>query len=71
MKTIKVSFDFDGNTVTASGNVWDSLFVDKMHINVEDSNYDKVALSRSEFHVIKEMAEEIILDKYSNTEVEF
>jgi hypothetical protein len=71
MKTIKVSFDFDGNTVTASGTVWDSLFVDNMHINVEDDNYDKVALNRSEFHTVKEMAEEIILDKYTNNEVEF
>jgi hypothetical protein len=71
MKTVKVSFDFDGNTVTASGKVWDSLFVDDMYVKVEDDNYDKVTLSRSDFHLIKEMAEEIILDKYTNTEVEF
>lgn len=71
MKTVKVFFDFNGNTVTAKGKVWDSLFIDKMYLTVEDENYNEVTLNKHEYALIKEMAEEMILDKYSNCEVEF
>lgn len=71
MKPVKVSFDFDGNLVTAGGTVWDSLFVDDMFIRVEDSEYNRVTLNKNDFNTVKEMAEEFILDKYTNSEVEF
>lgn len=71
MKTVKVTFDFDGNVVTAGGNVWDSLFIDDMFINVEDNDYNTVKLAKGDFDTVREMAEEFILDKYYNEEVEF
>lgn len=71
MKSVKVSFDFDGNLVTAGGNVWDSLFVDSMFITVEDTDYNTVTLNKDDFSTVREMAEELILDKYYNEEVEF
>lgn len=71
MKNMKVSFDFNDYTITAGGRVWDSLFVDDMYIVVEDSNYDSVRLNKTDFNIVREMAEEFILDKYSNEEVKF
>lgn len=71
MKPIKVTFNFNGNQVTAGGKVWDSLFIDRMFITVEDDEYNEVILNKHDFTLVKEMAEEYILDKYYNSEVEF
>ena len=71
MKRVKVTFDFDGNTVTAGGTVWESLFVDRLSMKVEDSDYNVITLNKSEYSTVRELAEELILDKYTTQEVSF
>lgn len=71
MKKVTVSFDYNGNTVTAKGKVWDSLFVDDMKIKIRDENDEMVFVTTKEFNTVRELAEENIVDKYTNIEVEF
>ena len=72
MTNMKVFFEFDGNTVTATGTIWDNgSFVDNLNIIVEDENYDTVRLASEDFELVKELAEEIMLDKHTISEVEF
>lgn len=71
MKPIKIFFDFNGYTVTAGGRVWDSLFIDRMFFKVEDENYNEVLLNKSEYDIVKELAEELILSQYDNREIYF
>jgi hypothetical protein len=71
MTPMKVFFDYMGTTVTATGVIWDSGFVDDMEIIVEDENYNEIPISGNRLQTIRELAEEIMLDKHHNSEVEF
>lgn len=70
MKRIKTQFEFEGNTVTASGTVWDTLFVDNLHIVIEDENYDRVPIKASNVEMLNEMAEEMLIERYTVSSVD-
>lgn len=71
MTPMKVFFDYHGATVTASGIIWDSGFIDEMEIIMEDEDYNEMPISKKKMQTLRELAEEIMLDKYHHSEVEF
>lgn len=71
MTPMKVFFDHHGATVTATGVIWDSGFVDNIEIIVEDEDYNEIPVSKKKMETLRELAEEIMIDQYHNSEVEF
>lgn len=70
MKRVKTQFEFDGNTVTAVGTVWDTLFVENIHIVVEDESYNRVPIKESNVEMLNEIAEEMLIDKYTIKDID-
>lgn len=71
MKRVRITFGYDGYMVTASGTVWDSLYVNNLDYNIKDEQGESVSLTRENYNVIRELAEELILDRYNDTELYF
>ena len=71
MKRVRITFDYDDYMVMASGTVWDSLYVNNLDYNIKDEHGESVSLTREEYNVIRELAEELIIEKYNDTELYF
>ena len=69
MKKVRVTFDYDGYIIAASGVVWDSLYVDELYYDIKDHNDDTVFLDKETNKDIRELAEELILEKYNDLEL--
>ena len=69
MKKVRVTFDYDGYIIVASGVVWDSQFVDNLYYDIKDHNDDIVFLDKETSQDITELAEELILEKYNDLEL--
>lgn len=69
MKKVRVTFDYDGYIIVASGVVWDSQYVDNLYYDIKDHNDDTVFLDKETSQDITELAEELILEKYNDLEL--
>ena len=69
MKKVRVTFDYDGYIIVASGVVWDSQYVDELYYDIKDHNDDIVFLDKETSQDITELAEELILEKYNDLEL--
>jgi len=69
MKKVRVTFDYDGYIIVASGVVWDSQYVDNLYYDIKDHNDDIVFLDKETSQDITELAEELILEKYNDLEL--
>jgi hypothetical protein len=69
MKKVRVTFDYDGYIIVSSGVVWDSLYVDELYYDIKDHNDDTVFLDKETNKDIRELAEELILEKYNDLEL--
>jgi hypothetical protein len=69
MKKVRVTFDYDGYIIVASGSVWDSQYVDNLYYDIKDHNDDIVFLDKETSQDITELAEELILEKYNDLEL--
>lgn len=71
MKKVRIAFEYEGYEITAKGTVWDSLYVNNLDYTIKDESGEDVSLSRKDYDNIRELAEELILDEYNNTELYF
>lgn len=69
---MKVSFQLDGNTVTATGRVTNAGYVAIERISIRDENDEPVMnLERNYIELVKELSEEALYEKKFNKELEF
>lgn len=69
MRKVRITFDYDGYIIVASGVVWESLYVDELYYDIKDHNNDTVFLDKETNKDIRELAEELILEKYNDLEL--
>lgn len=71
MKRVRITFDYDGLIVTAIGTVLDSLYVNNLIYEIRDHNEESVHVDRNISEDIKELSEQLLIEKYNDLELRF